>query len=87
MQLFGALENLNVVAIAEDYPRMAELVCLKKERRYEVELDRIEEARASRLVKQDDIAGFQTLPDLIERKRREPLVAKPPSVYPAWRAI
>src|SRR5687767_4612733 len=85
MKPLGALEDHQLVALPDDYPRMTELGGAKEQWRHEVELEGVDESRARRLVEEDDVAGPELCAHIIEAQGRVLLVSQPSPLDPPVR--
>jgi hypothetical protein len=82
VELLGTLDDEQAVITSHHNSRMPELVPLEEKRRDKIELERIEEPGACRLVKKNYVAGLQTIAHFIERDHWMVLVSEPAAHQP-----
>ena len=83
MELVRAFHDVQLTVLADDDAAMPEFSLRKNQRRENIYLERLEQAVASGLMKENDVARSRAIADVLERNDRAVFVPQLPSCEPA----
>ncbi len=83
MTLLGALHHEQLIPAADDNPGMPELVLLEEQGSEDVHLERVENPRPRRFVKENYVAGLERAANVIEGNDGVTLVPEAPALDPS----